>query len=423
MLILFCGRESDIKINLTIEPYKGLEKAEEYLYDDTEFSLSFRGKIWTFKCEDFKSDFKQFDINYEFNKFNLNNNKNQKIILINKLKKLNIENKLIIEYLFPNFLKKIEKISKNIEKQAKNAEIIINNKINIINEKYGIKINFDEFFNIFLNNYLIKNKFEIEIPVEIIKPEITSEELKKSANLRSTFSTNFSTSSKDRKHNISQASKKINGIKLAPNEKFSFNKTVGRRTKENGFRVAKIISQGEFIDGVGGGVCQVSTTLYNAVLKAGLKVDVANKHSEKISYVTTGFDAMVNYGSSDFVFTNNTAHDIYIFSSARDNALTIKIFGEALDNVSYKLKNEIIDKVSPEKEKVVIDYNGEYIDKVKYTDESFYLKRAKTGFVVKSYREKYLGDKLVFTELIRTDKYKEQQAVKVVGALIRSVDE
>lgn len=408
----FLGNKSP-DFSLVID-YGKIEKTTQYREDVTVFSLTYLGKVWEFKCKDFVSDFKQFDINYEFNKF-YSNNKNKKILLIKKLRKNNFENKLIIEYLFPKILNNINKISKNIEKQAKNAEIIISNKINIKNEINGIKIDYNKLFDLILNNYLIYDKFEIEIPTITIKPEVCSSELKKSTHFRASFSTSFSSSSADRKHNIYQATKKINKTKVAPNERFSFNQVVGRRTIENGYRTAKIISQGEFVDGIGGGVCQVSTTLYNAVLKAGLKIVQANKHSEKISYVTTGFDAMVNYGSSDLVFENNTGQDIYILSNASGNKITFTIFGEDMGDVSYKLRNEISDEEFVEGEKVVYDLEKKYKDKVKYEDESFYLKRSKKGFVVKTYREKYVGDRMIKSELLRVDKYKAQQAIKVYG--------
>lgn len=411
-----CNHKKDLSISPNNEIYRELNSVDNFEEDDTEFALTYNGKIWKFKAKDFYTTYKQFDINYEFNKFNINNNKNKKIILINKLKKLNIENEKIIEYLFPGILKNIKKIQNNIEKQAKNAEIYINNKINITKEKNGIKIDFNKFYELFFNYYINNNKFKLEIPVVVLKPEIRYDELRKSTNFRASFSTSFSSSSQERKHNISQASKKLNGIKLSPNEKFFFNKVVGQRTKENGFKMAKIISNGEFVDGVGGGVCQVSTTLYNAVLKSGLKIIQANKHSEKVSYIKTGFDAMVNYGSSDLIFENNTKHDIYILSETRANTVTIKVFGESMGNYRYELKNEIYNKSNPNPDKIIIDTKGEYLDKVKYEDESFYLKRAKEGFYVKSFRETYFNNQLIKTELLRTDKYNSQQGVKIVGA-------
>ncbi|MBQ8431092.1 MAG: VanW family protein, partial [Clostridia bacterium] len=338
-----------------------------------------------------------------------------------KMKKLNYNNETIINYLFPNFFNKIKLIQKNIEKPYKNAEIKYNsnNKISIKKEINGIKINYDLFFEELFNKYSKDNLVEIKIPCETINPEITEKDLKQYTNLRSTFSTNFSSSIPDRKHNIRQAVQKINKIVVEKDEVFSFNKVVGRRTTENGFRVAKIISNGEFVDGVGGGVCQVSSTLYNAVLKAGLKIVQANKHSERVGYVQKGFDAMVNYGSSDLQFKNNTENKIIILANSYNDKINISIFGVSLNGYCFKLRNEVFDIIPAGEEKVEKDEKGEHANKVKYEDEWFYLKTAKDGYSVKSFRDIYFNGELLKTELLRTDKFKPQNAVKMYGSIPR----
>lgn len=385
--------------------------------DNTKIILKYKTKIWKYNTKDFIESSKQFDINYELNKNKLNNNKAEKIKLINKLKQLKINNEIIIDSIFPKISKKIKLIEKNIKKHPQNAYFKYNNKLKIINEINGININYDLLYELILNNYIEKDVIEIDIPITTIYPEIRRQDLEKVSNLRASFSTHFTQSTLDRKHNIYQALKKINGIKIGAGEKFSFNNTVGRRTKENGFRIAKIISNGEFVDGFGGGVCQVSTTLYNSALLAGLKIDKSSKHSEKVSYVTSGFDAMVNFGSSDLVFTNNTNNDIYIFTSYTDTTMTINIYGESKNGVRYKLVNEISNEIEHGEEEVIIDHEKKYIDKVQFTDESFYLKKARNGYTVKSFRETYLNGKLQKRELLRTDKYKPQNAVKIVGSI------
>lgn len=398
-------------------PYKNeFTKLKVREDDTTVFNFKFKNKVWTYKVEPPKSN-EQFDIDYELNKYN-KNNKQQKIILIKYMKSLGFDNKIIINYLFPNLLNKIDKIKNNIEKMPKNAEIkVVSDKnIRIIKEIVGIKLNCNLFFENILNNYENNNEININVPINYINPEITYDDLKKCTNLRASFSTSFTNSISDRKHNIRQAAKKINEYILEPNEEFSFNKVVGKRTAENGYRVAKIIYNGNFIDGVGGGVCQVSSTLYNAVLLAGLNVKKSSKHSERISYVKAGFDAMVNYGSSDLVFENNTNNKIYIIMNARNDKLTVSIFGENLNGYQYKLRNEIVDVVPCKAEEVIVDKNGEYLDKVVYSDEYYYLKKASSGCTVKSYREVYNNGNLIKTELLRSDKYLPQHAIKVIGA-------
>lgn len=427
-LLVYSCESVNRKRVLLSSPYNNVYEntnvaTDDFKEDNTNFQLKFGNKIWEFNAKDFCAESDQFDINYNLNKYKLNNNKYQKINLINNLLKLKINKKIIINSVFPKIDKKILNIQKSIEKKPKNAYFSYNGKLNINNEINGINIDFDLFYEKLINNYLINDNVKINIPIKITKPDVCYNDLKNSSNEMARFSTSFTKSTLDRKHNIKVALSKINGTKIEPNQQFSFNQTVGKRTRENGFRTAKIISAGEFVDGVGGGVCQVSTTLYNSALLAGLKINKANKHSEKIGYVKTGFDAMVNWGSSDLIFTNNTNNDIYIFTDFTCNSMTIKIFGEGRKGYTYKLNNEIINKVSAGECEIKVDTEKKYADKVKYDDESFYLKHAKDGFTVKSYREVYFDGKLLRTELLRTDKYNPQNAIKIVGAEKRPTEE
>lgn len=392
-------------------------KVEDNKIDDTVFKFKYKNKIWEYKVENDNLKSQQFDIDFELNKYN-KKNKQQKIIIINYMKKLGFNNEIIINYLFPNLLNKINKIKLNIEKYSKNAEfkLVSDNNIKIIKEIIGVKLNYNLLLNNILNNYEHGKIINLNIPVNYIKPEIVSEDLKKCTNLRASFSTGFSNSISDRKHNIRQATKEIDGIILEKNEEFSFNKVVGKRTADNGYKVAKIIYNGSFIDGVGGGVCQVSSTLYNAVLMAGLRVEKSNKHSERIGYVKAGFDAMVNYGSSDLVFVNNTNNKIFISAKVKSDRLYISIFGEELNGYEYKLRSEEVDVIPCIEEEIKVDEKGEYLDKVVYSDESFYLKKATNGCTIKSYRDIYCNGEKIKSELLRTDKYLPQHAVKIIGA-------
>ncbi len=119
---------------------------------------------------------------------------------------------------------------------------------------------------------------------------------------------------KNRVTNISLACQKTSGKKLSPNEEFSFNNITGRKNKSNGYKYAPVIINGEKSYGIGGGVCQVSTTIYMAALNAGLEIVEHHNHSESVAYAPEGTDATVVYGVKDFKFRNNTDDDIYIYS-------------------------------------------------------------------------------------------------------------
>lgn len=386
-----------------------------------QFSFSYNEKSWNFNSNHFKIDSDIFTITSRINETN-NLSIDKRKILINKLINAKIPPKIIINYLFNNFDKKIIKIAKNIEKTPKNAEIIAKNSINIKKEIIGIKINYELLYENILNKLLNTNYIKLNIDVIKIYPSITYNDLKKEISKRGQFETNIASSTSARKHNIKQALKSINGTKISPNEKFSFNKIVGRRTTQNGYREAKIIINGEFVEGLGGGVCQVSTTLYNAILLSGLKIISSQKHSQRVGYVKGGFDAMVNYGSSDLIFENNTNKNIYILCKYLNTKIRIEIYGESLGATSYSLQNEIVDKVECGAPTKIYDYDGKYLDKVKYTDETYELKRAKQGYTIKSYRVKKINDEVISTELLRIDKYSPQNQVLVYGTQIRPTD-
>jgi len=388
--------------------------------DNTIFNLHYENKIWTMSARDFELNSKVFTLDARINNNNRNGTKQDKIKLINKLIEINIEPEIAFNYIYLGFNNKLNKIQKNIEKKSKNAEISIkNNKINIKKEIIGIKINKYLLYNNLIEKYKNNNIINIEIPVIKTKPSITSDMLKKYTNERSSFSTSIATSSTSRKYNVRKALNKINGTKLSKREKFSFNSCVGNRTVSNGYKEAKVILNGEFVEGVGGGVCQVSSTLYNAVLLAGLNVISSQKHSQRVGYVKGGFDAMVNYGTSDLVFENNTEGDIYILCNYTDNKITINIYGADLGDVSYELSNEIINHVAAGGDEIVYDTDGKYSDKVLYNDECFELKKARDGYTIKSYITKFINGKEIDKKVLREDKYLPQHRIIVYGTKAR----
>ncbi len=126
-------------------------------------------------------------------------------------------------------------------------------------------------------------------------------------------STNIIDKGENRVNNILLACQKISGIKLSPGEEFSFNRITGRKTVSNGYKTAPILVDGEKSYGMGGGVCQVSTTIYMTAKSGGFEITEHHNHSESVAYAPKGMDATVVYGVKDFKFRNNSDDDIYIF--------------------------------------------------------------------------------------------------------------
>ena len=393
--------------------YASEQENIEFFYNEKIFTYSLSSNIKT-------SDI--FDINHEINKFNRFGTHHERVDLLKKMLSIGFDKSVALDYLFPNLTKKINSIAKNIYVKPKDAQLVTNANsekvFKILPEVIGKKLNKTELIDNICENYLNNKPMKFNLSTTDILPQTTKKDYEKFTNLRAGFSTDISNSSSDRKHNIKNALNSLNKVEIAPNEIFSFNKTVGRRTAENGYREAKIIVNNEFVEGIGGGVCQVSSTLYNSALLAGLEIVEANKHSKQVGYVKHGFDAMVNFGSSDLKFRNNTNQKLTIITNFSTNFARIRIFGENMQNVKYKLKNEITNIVEPIEE-IVVDKNQEHLEKVKYEDECFILKKGNRGMEIKSYREKYVNDTLVSSELLRHDKFKVQNTVKVYGALKR----
>ena len=173
----------------------------------------------------------------------------------------------------------------------------------------------------------------VEVPIHDVLPEITTQDVSSRYGLIASAVTDASSSDPNRLDNVKLALSKINGLWVEPGGKFSFNNTIGERTEEAGFKIAHAYGDGFIIDEVGGGICQVSTTLFNAVVKADLKVTERHPHSMPVAYVDKGKDAAVNWRSKDFCFTNNSDDRIYIVAYVNSsNRVKIGIYGRLLDD-------------------------------------------------------------------------------------------
>lgn len=222
--------------------------------------------------------------------------------------------------------------------------------------------------------------------------------------LRATFSTTYSKSSPNRKNNIKLATSKLNLI-LYPDEVFSFNRVVGERSKARGFLDAHIILEGKFVAGVGGGVCQVSSTLYNCALLADLEILCAHRHSLPVGYVSPSFDAMVS-SRSDLMFVNSTASPIRIKAEADGNKITISIYG---DMMTRKIvSRSVVLKTLPFEVEEIEDSNIPL-------GQTQTLSRGKNGIKSNGFIDIYEESKFIATRLIRRDSYQSQKRILAIG--------
>ena len=298
-------------------------------------------------------------------------------------------------------------IYKTLSKEGKNATLDKDNDYKIVKEEYGAKYNLDDSIKAF-NKAKEGNNFEVK--AKAIIPSITKEDLEKNLfkDVLGEYTTSVSGSSV-RRNNVRLAGEKCNVI-LLPGEEFSYNKTVGKRTKENGFGEAGAYLNGETVQEVGGGVCQTSSTLYNAVVLSNLEVTERTNHTYISSYVPIGRDATVSWGGPDFKFKNNRDYPIKIEASYANSKLTCKIIGTDVDGSYVKFTSERTGDVA---------YNTKYENDATIPEGQQVTKQAgSNGGRAVSYRLVYDKDgKLLSKKKEAKSYYKGHEAIIAVGTM------
>lgn len=216
------------------------------------------------------------------------------------------------------------KIEETLQSEPKNAEIHIGGEILIVPEVVGRKVDMEKLSSITKAMLAKEDAGKVIVPVAEIKPPVTSELLGRINGVIGHYSTVFPLASRNRVYNIQVAASNINDTLLMPGEGFSFNE----KTQKSGYRRATVIVSGRVQQGVGGGICQVSSTLYNSVLYAGLKVTERHRHSIPSGYVPPGRDATVYGNLLDFKFENDKDYPVYIRSYTQGNRLHVLIYGD-----------------------------------------------------------------------------------------------
>lgn len=252
---------------------------------------------------------------------------------------------------------------------------------------------------------------EYTIPLKITYPNVTTNQIGNEAfpDLLSQFSTSFTSSGYNRSNNIILSSAKLNGLVLMPGEEFSYNQAVGQRTRAAGFREAGAYSNGKVVQEVGGGICQVSSTLYNAVLYANLEIVERTNHYFNPGYVKAGLDATVSWGGPDFRFRNNRNYPIRIVTDTSGKKLKVYIYGlKTDDDCTVVLDPRYISSVP---------YKTTYQNDASLaTGETRVISSGSNGCKTATY--KYVYDKngtLISSECISRDTYSPHNKVVAVG--------
>ena len=246
-------------------------------------------------------------------------------------------------------------------RKMKNSKIkFVKGKMKATKDQTGIKVQVEDTVADFSKKIAgnVKDKsLELNAVVKIKKPRYTKKMNSRCKNLLGSYSTDYSASTAERCNNVQTAAGRINGTVIYPGQTFSTVKVIKDRTEANGYKAAAEYSSGKVVYGIGGGVCQVSTTLYNAVINAELKVVERSPHSMVVHYVSVSRDAAISGDYKDFKFKNNTKAPVYIYASASEGILTFKIYGEDTRKKNRKIsfESEIVAEKQPVGEVVTVD--------------------------------------------------------------------
>lgn len=291
-------------------------------------------------------------------------------------------------------------------------------RFDFIEEKDGIEINRDEFISK-LKERIANNDFSyFELPAKVTPASVTVADIKSKLVLRVAVSTSYASGNYGRStrvHNMTKATGLVYGTVLQPGEQFSANTILGYRTLGSGWQLAPAVIDGGAAneDQPGGGVCQISSTIYQAVLKADYQVDYRQGHSSKLGYVKGGLDATIDSGRIDFLWTNNTSSPVYVFTwiDKKNKEVWCELYGEPFGD-SFDEINLISDEQDP-----IAPTETEYIERSSLTAPYWQVKNAaKKGYVFKTYKSYLKDGKEVDRKFITTTTYRMHPARYYVWA-------
>lgn len=392
---------------------KTMKQALGYIKEKKEVEIDKRSMNLLYQQNVYNIKLRQLGFSYKYDKavndaFKLGREGNflRRLRDIAKIK-TGVEVPLESFYEFDKIKEVANYISQEISKNPVDAVLNFNNgKITVTDEVIGKKVITDELIAMIDNNiYELK---DIQIPVEDIQPRIKKSLLSRINGVIGEFSTSFKGSSRGRIENIRLSAKSISDKLILPGEEFSYNNTTGPRSVQSGYQEANVIIGGELTPGLGGGVCQTSTTMYNSLLLADLTILERHPHSIPAAYVPYGQDAAVSYGYLDLKFRNNFDFPIYTYGKVVGDRVYIYIYGDT------KAKNYIV-KITPEIAETIQPKTEMIIDDKLQPGTKVALQKGRIGYKVKTYKTIIKNGKVISKTQISTDIYRKKDYIYKVG--------
>lgn len=257
--------------------------------------------------------------------------------------------------------------------------------------------------------FLKGKSITLEVPLTVQEPAVTLKALKDQGIERkiTQFSTSLGSSGPGRTFNVEAAAKAVNGTMLPPGAVFDYGKAIEKAQAESGFREAPVIVNGKLQPGTGGGICQVSSTLYNAAIRSGLEIVERRNHSLPVSYLPKGQDATFAQGYINFRFRNNTGKYLIIKAAVEGRTLTVKLFGTFPKNVYYSVSSQTVEVLQP---------TAKYVSDSSLPRGGTRIQQSgKEGYVVETYITRFVDGKAVEKKKLSRDVYPAQKQVIAIN--------
>jgi vancomycin resistance protein YoaR len=276
-------------------------------------------------------------------------------------------------------------------------------------EVNGVKVDEAQLKTLIEGSVLPEGGFRtIEVPAAVEMAKVTSAKWSGIKEKISGFTTSFNTGDVNRSSNIKVAADTINGTILWPGEVFSMNKALGNRTEEKGYKTAHVIVNGILVDGLAGGICQATTTVYNAALLANLAIVERYPHALKVAYIPASMDATISGNDLDLKFKNTTSAPIYIEAFTKSGTITVNFYGtNDHPEQTVKIVSEVLYKISASTEYIYDPSLGSGVE--------IWKTKPSSGMKSKAYRQVYENGVLIKSELLSTDTYQPQTGKLRVG--------
>ncbi|MCL6639557.1 MAG: VanW family protein, partial [Firmicutes bacterium] len=269
----------------------------------------------------------------------------------NTLKTGVVDVPLEMEFDREKMTRRVKELTSKVTREPQNATFKINpdESVSVVPAVNGTAVDMDRLIADITSLVSSGKNGEVLLSLVKVKPERSTAMMQSTGvnGLLGSFTTYFDPSKAGRSYNVGVAARALDELLVMPDQEVSFNEVVGPRSSEAGYKTAPVIVNNEFVDGIGGGVCQVSTTLYNSVLLANLDIVERVSHSLPVSYVPIGRDATVVYGAIDFRFHNNTYSYLYLKSDVGNGSLTIRIYGNTRFKRDVVVNSWVTEEIEP----------------------------------------------------------------------------